>query len=33
VPALFITAAVVLDPILIAVTEDGTWIEIDRWLA
>ena len=33
VPALLITAAVVLDPILIAVTEEGTWIEIDRCLA
>jgi len=24
-------AAVMLDPILVAVTEDGYWIEIDRW--
>jgi hypothetical protein len=22
---------VMLDPILVAVTEDGYWIEIDRW--
>ena len=24
-------SALILDPILIAVTEDNTWIEIDRW--
>jgi len=32
VPAtLAVGAALVLDPILVAVTEDDTWIEIDRW--
>jgi hypothetical protein len=31
-PMLFMVAAAVLaDPILVAVTEDGYWIEIDRW--
>ena len=31
-PMLFMVAAVALaDPILVAVTEDGWWIEIDRW--
>jgi len=27
----FVVAAVLADPILVAVTEDGYWIEIDRW--
>lgn len=31
VPAFLIAGAVVLDPILVAVTEDGYWVEIDRW--
>ena len=31
VPAIFFTGAVLLDPILIAVTDDDVWIEIDRW--
>jgi hypothetical protein len=31
VPAAMATGAVVVDPILIAVTSDGYWIEIDRW--
>lgn len=31
VPALLAVGAVVVDPILVAVTEDGYWIEIDRW--
>jgi hypothetical protein len=30
-PALLLVGAVVVDPILVAVTEDGWWIEIDRW--
>lgn len=31
VPATLAVGAVLLDPILVAVTEDDTWIEIDRW--
>ncbi|MGA7193992.1 MAG: hypothetical protein WBW94_10195 [Anaerolineales bacterium] len=32
-PMLFLVAAAALaDPILVAVTEDGYWIEIDRWV-
>ena len=31
VPALLTVAAVVVDPILVAVTADGFWIEVDRW--
>ena len=31
-PAVIVAGAIVLDPILIAVTDDDTWIEIDRWL-
>jgi hypothetical protein len=31
VPAAMVTGAVALDPILVAVTEDNFWIEIDRW--
>jgi hypothetical protein len=27
----FVVAAAIADPILVAVTEDGYWIEIDRW--
>ena len=27
----FVVAAALADPILVAVTEDGYWIEIDRW--
>jgi len=27
----FLMGAVLIDPILIAVTEDSTWIEVDRW--
>ena len=30
-PLELIAGAVMLDPILVAVTEDGYWIEIDRW--
>jgi hypothetical protein len=28
---LFVVAAAMADPILVAVTEDGFWVEIDRW--
>jgi len=31
VPAFLIAGVVMLDPILVAVTDDGHWIEIDRW--
>jgi hypothetical protein len=31
VVAVFGAMAAALDPVLIAVTEDGYWIEIDRW--
>ena len=31
VPATLVVGAVLVDPILVAVTEDDTWIEIDRW--
>jgi len=31
VPAILVVGAAVVDPILVAVTEDGYWIEIDRW--
>jgi hypothetical protein len=31
VPATLALGAFLLDPILVAVTEDNTWIEIDRW--
>jgi len=31
VPATLAVGAVLVDPILVAVTEDDTWIEIDRW--
>jgi hypothetical protein len=31
VPVLLIAGAVIVDPILVAVTEDGYWVEIDRW--
>lgn len=31
IPAAMMVGAVALDPILAAVTEDGYWIEIDRW--
>jgi hypothetical protein len=31
VPATLVVGAAVVDPILVAVTEDGYWIEIDRW--
>ena len=30
-PGLLLAGAVLIDPILIAVTEDNYWIEIDRW--
>ncbi len=30
-PAFLVMSAIILDPILIAVTEDDYWIEIDRW--
>jgi hypothetical protein len=30
-PALFVMGAALLDPILVAVTEEDVWIEIDRW--
>jgi len=32
IPAMLVTGAVFVDPILVAVTEDGYWIEIDRWV-
>jgi len=32
-PAVFFAGAALLDPILVAVTEDDVWIEIDRWWA
>ena len=28
-----VLAVVALDPVLIAVTEDGHWVEVDRWMA
>jgi hypothetical protein len=31
IPVALIAGVVLLDPILIAVTEENTWIEIDRW--
>ena len=31
IPAIFMTAAALIDPILVVVTEDDYWIEIDRW--
>ena len=31
VPVVLAVGAVVVDPILVAVTEDGYWVEIDRW--
>ena len=31
IPAFFLMGAALLDPILITVTEDDYWIEIDRW--
>jgi len=31
VPATLAVGAVLVDPILVAVTEDNTWVEIDRW--
>ena len=30
-PAFLIVGAIVVDPILVAVTEDGYWVEVDRW--
>jgi hypothetical protein len=30
-PAIFLAGVVLIDPILILVTEDDCWIEIDRW--
>ncbi len=30
-PAILMIGALGVDPILVAVTEDGYWIEIDRW--
>ena len=30
-PAILAVGAALVDPILVAVTEDGYWIEIDRW--
>jgi len=30
-PMLLFVAAAMVDPILVAVTEDGFWVEIDRW--
>ena len=30
-PLAFLAAAVSIDPILVAVTEDGLWVEVDRW--
>ena len=31
IPAFLIAGALVVDPILVAVSEDGFWVEIDRW--
>ena len=31
IPTAFLTGAALIDPILIAVTEDDYWVEIDRW--
>ena len=31
VPAIFMAGVALIDPILIAVTEDDYWVEIDRW--
>jgi hypothetical protein len=31
VPAVVVVGAAIVDPILVAVTQDGYWIEIDRW--
>lgn len=31
IPATLMVGALLLDPILVAVTEDGYWIEIDHW--
>jgi hypothetical protein len=31
VPVALTAGAILLDPILVAVTEDGYWVEIDRW--
>jgi hypothetical protein len=30
-PMMMLAAVAVVDPILVAVTEDGHWVEIDRW--
>ena len=30
-PGLLLATALVIDPILVAVTSDGYWVEIDRW--
>lgn len=30
-PVALISGAILIDPILVAVTEDGFWVEIDRW--
>jgi hypothetical protein len=30
-PVVLIAGAILIDPILVAVTEDGYWVEIDRW--
>ena len=30
-PAALVVSAAILDPILVAVSEDGYWVEIDRW--
>jgi hypothetical protein len=32
IPLTLLVGAAVLDPILVAVTEDGYWVEIDRWV-
>jgi hypothetical protein len=32
-PMLLFVATAMVDPILVAVTEDGFWVEIDRWYA
>jgi hypothetical protein len=30
-PLVMVSGALAFDPILVAVTEDGYWVEIDRW--
>ena len=32
IPLTLMLGAALLDPILVAVTDDGYWVEIDRWV-